>query len=117
SGIPFVFASNVDTPIVVRLGAAIGSEQLHGGVKGRIVELGGSKADLHVVRVGKEQVEVVLAVPGVGANLASAQAHGLYGMAFQHPVAHVDHVDVLLHNDVAGKLAIPHPVAQTLLLG
>ena len=74
SGIPGVLAGNIDAPIVVRLGASIGPEQLHGGVKGGMVELGGSEADLYVVRIGKEHVEVVLAISGIGADLAVAHA-------------------------------------------
>ena len=33
-------------------------------------------------------------------------------MPLQNPIAHVDDVDVLLHDDVTGKCAIINPIAQ-----
>src|SRR5438309_1711829 len=36
-------------------------------------------------------------------------------MSFENPVANVDHVDVLFHDDVAGKDPVVYPIAQATL--
>jgi hypothetical protein len=101
----------------MRLRTPFGSEQVDGRVKSGIVELAGPEADLYLARVDKDRVEIVPAIARVGANLAPARAHGAFGVPPEHPIAHVDDVDVLLDNDVAGKRALPNPVAQPLLHG
>src|SRR5215467_13820130 len=46
------------------------------------------------------------------ASLSSSPADGLHRMTLQDPVADVDRMDILLHDDVSGEDAILQPVAQ-----
>ncbi len=57
------------------------------------------------------------AVALVRASGAAAGPDRLHRVALQQPVRHVDDVDVLLHDDVAGEGLVVDPVAETALRG
>ena len=42
-------------------------------------------------------------------------ADGFHRVALHHPVADIDDVNILLHDDVAGKNAVVDPIAEALL--
>src|SRR5712692_8987185 len=59
-------------------------------------------------------ISVGVAVGG-GTALAAAGCRSFQRMALENPVANVDHVNVLFHDDVAGKNTVVHPIAQAML--
>jgi hypothetical protein len=61
-------------------------------------------------------VSVGVAVGGRPAHPA-AGAGSFQRMGFEDPVANVDDVNVLFHDDVAGKSAVVDPIAQAALRG
>ena len=67
--------------------------------------------------VGEVDLVVIPAVAGVGEDVAASGGGGFERVGAEHPVAEVDDVDVLLHQDVSGEGAIPEPVAQAVLVG
>ncbi len=96
---------------------AVGSVQAEPGVKAGIAKLGGSEGEVNVFRVSEVDLVVIPAVAGVGEDVAASRCCGFQRMSAEHPVAEVDDVDVLLHQDVSGEGAIPEPVAQAVLVG
>jgi copper(I)-binding protein len=50
-------------------------------------------------------------------TFAAAGGRHLQRMRLQDPIADVDDVNILFHNDVAGKDAIVHPVSEAQLDG
>jgi hypothetical protein len=56
---------------------------------------------------------VVVDIAGIRAYFAPTRARGLHRMPLQHPVANVDGVNILFHDDVAGQDAVENPVAQS----
>ncbi len=67
---------------------------------------------MHAPRVGEDAVEVAPGVALVGPAGAPARAHRLRRVRLQEPVGHVDDVDVLLDDDVAGERLVVDPVAH-----
>jgi len=49
------------------------------------------------------------------AGLGAASRRSLQRMSLENPVANVDHVNVLFHDDVARKNTVVYPVAQAML--
>ena len=51
----------------------------------------------------------------MAAIVAAARAHGLYRMLLQYPVADINHMHILLDDDVSREVAIVEPVTNSLL--
>src|SRR5437879_1611651 len=100
---------------VVRFRDSLAAEEALVHVPPALVKLSRVECDVNVARIAEDHVEVIVHVPGVRADLAAAHALGFDGVGLQHPVANVDGVNVLLHDDIPGKHAVPHPVADALL--
>ena len=66
---------------------------------------------MHVIRIGIDDLVVVPAIAHVREDVSASSCNGFDGMALEDPVADVDNVDVLLHQDVARKHAVPEPIA------
>src|SRR5947207_14020807 len=60
----------------------------------------------------EQHVVVSIDVSVGGTPGASAACRSFQRMGLQHPVADINHANVLLHDDVAGKSAVVHPIAK-----
>ena len=72
---------------------------------------------MEIAGVSEVDLVVIPAVAGVGKDVAASGGRGLQRVGAEHPVAEVDDVDVLFHQDVAGEGAKPEPVAEAVLIG
>ena len=91
------------------------SEEALADIEPALQILSGGKGDDDIVGIGVGHIEVVVAVSTVLNHFSTARPGGLDGMALQHPVADIDDVYILFHDDVAGESAIEDPVAQPFL--
>src|SRR3989449_6024376 len=114
---PGFIAGDADGVVVVRLGNTFAAEEALAHVPPAFVKLGGIQADVHVVGIGQQHFEVVPAVAAVGSDLAAAGGRRLQRVPLEDPVADVNHVDVLFHQDVAREHAVIYPVADPALDG
>src|SRR5207245_8956138 len=79
-------------------------------------KLCGAESDDSPVSIVEKHVVISKRVAIVGGPaLAPASRRSFQRMSLENPVANVDHVNVLLHDDVARKNAVVHPVAQAML--
>src|SRR5262249_29049970 len=100
------------------IGRALGAEQVVLGLSGRIDPVAALMIAANVVRVLVHQGEMVpdVAVLGIGAGLAAADAPAANRQFVAHDPAHgVKPVDGLLDDVVAGKPAVVVPVAHLVL--
>ena len=65
---------------------------------------------MYVLGIGERYRGVAEAI--VRAPLAAARAGGFHGMSLEHPIADVDGVYILLHDNVAAEHFVMDPVAQ-----
>ena len=81
-------------------GIAPASKEALADIEPTLQMLGGCEGDDDVIGIGKDHIKMVVAVAAVFHELATAGAAGLDGMPLQYPVADIDHMDVLLHDDI-----------------
>src|SRR5439155_17824291 len=79
------------------------------------IELSGTESDSDVFRIIKDHIIVPVHVAVGRTHFAAPGCHGLGGMTLQHPIADIDRVNVLFHDDIAGKHAVVHPVSDATL--
>ena len=97
---------------------ALGAEETFGDVPPSLRELRRAECHVDVLGIVKQHVVISKRIPvRSGTPLTAASCGSLERMRLENPVADVDHVNVLLDDDVARKRAIVHPVAQTPLGG
>src|SRR6267143_3356905 len=71
-----------------------------------------TKRDVNSLRIMEQHVVVAIDVSVGGTPGAPAARRSFQRMRFQNPVANVDAVNVLFHDDVAGKDPVIHPIAK-----
>lgn len=103
------------TPIG-RVRNASGAEQAQPDIPPGLFKLSRAEADGHFVRIVKDGVIVAVNVARIRSRLSPSGRVGFKRMPLKHPVAGVNQVDVLLHNDVAGEHSVVNPVAKRRLV-
>src|SRR5260370_24202092 len=114
-GLPGLIAPDAQRAFVGRLGGSFGAEEAFGDVPPTLGKLRGAEGNVDAIGIVKDGVVISVDVAVGRAPLAPASRGSLQGMSLENPVANVDDVNVLLHNDVAGKNAVIQPVAEATL--
>src|SRR6266567_9586970 len=114
-GLPAFIAPNAQGALVRRLRSPFGAEETFGYIPPTLGKLRGAEGNVNAIGIVKEDVVIPVDVAVGGAALAPARRRSLQGMSLENPVANVDDVNVLFHDDVAGKSAVIQPVAEATL--
>jgi len=81
--------------------SAKGAKEFETGIKAAILaKLGRREGEVDVSRIREVNLVVVPAIAGVGQNASTSGAGGLQRTSAENPVAEIDDVDVLFHEDV-----------------
>src|SRR5690606_1509204 len=88
------------------------AEQAHAEVAESVEKLGGAEVCEYTVSIFEIHHVVVPGVAQFCARLTPTFATGLEGMPLEVPVGDVQHMHVLLNNDVAGERLVEQPIAQ-----
>src|SRR5262249_36028102 len=114
--LPGFVAPNSERAAVRRPRSAFRSEKALAYIPLALAELRGAEGDVHAVRIVEEDVVVSVGVTvSGGPALASTRGGSFHRVSLQDPVTNVNNVDVLLHDDIAGKRAIIDPIPQSSL--
>src|SRR6266446_1014108 len=116
--LPRLIAPDSERSGVRRLRNAFCAEETLGDIPPAFGELRGAERHVDIVGIVEEHVVVSVRVAVRSRTPESAPGCGCpQRMPFENPVTYVDHVNVLLDDDVAGKRAVINPVAQAALGG
>src|SRR5208283_1613397 len=88
-----------------------------GNIPPALCKLRGAESDFDAIGIMEDHVVIPVDISISGAAQAPAGRGNFPGVRLQNPVANVNDVDVLLHDDVAGKNAVINPIAQAQLGG
>src|SRR5215467_7477493 len=114
--LPRFIAPNAKWSCVRRLRCSFCAEEAFGHIPPAFGELRRAEGDVHVVGIMEDHVVISVDVAIVrGAAQPTAGSGSAQRMVLENPVADVNHMDVLLDNDVAGENAIVDPVAKAFL--
>lgn len=104
-------------PLVRCLGQTLTAEDLLRDIEVAVlVELRGTEDWIHLVRISEDHFIVIVDVPAIRNNLAAGSSHSLHGMRAHDPVTNIDHMNILLQQNVARERFVPEPVTQALLV-
>src|ERR1043166_6861626 len=111
--LPRVVAPDAEWSGVGGDGRTLGAKETLAHVPPALGELRGAERHLHAVGIREDGVVVAHAVAVIGGPAAPPGGRAdLERMRLQHPIADVDHVNVLLDDDVAREHAVVDPVAE-----
>src|SRR5579863_495831 len=109
--LPRLLTPDSQRPGVRRLRRSLGAEKSFRDVPPTFGKLRRTERHIHIVGILEHDVVISVGVAIRWAAETSAGRRRLQWMSLQYPIANVDDMNVLLHDDVARKHAIVHPIA------
>src|SRR6266704_182854 len=115
--LPRFLSPNSQRPGIRGLRGPFRSKKAFGHFPPAFGKLRRTKRDVNAIGIVEQHVVVSIDVTVSGTPRAPAARRSFQRVGLQHPVANVDDVNVLFHDDVSGKNTVINPIAKAALHG